>query len=103
MADYVLLPNSMAILEMDFERIFDVTFFVVVLTPSPCEIGIHQLNIAMPLPSTYQNESINVINGFWDITAKPVDLFSWSFSSEEKLCEMCEKSYKLGHRCRYCP
>jgi hypothetical protein len=39
MADHLLLPlfrHSMGILEMDFGRIFDVTFFGVVFTPSPC-------------------------------------------------------------------
>ena len=55
------------------------------------EIG-SNLNIAMPLPLMFPEESIKVIDGFWDIVAKPIDLFSWSnaatgrsFSWEEKL------------------
>ena len=39
MADQVLMPtrSPMAILEMDFERILGVPFFIVVLTPSCCD------------------------------------------------------------------
>ena len=53
------------------------------------------LNIAMPLPLMFSDESIELINGFWDIVVKPIDLFSWSIAAtgrslswEEKLCKL---------------
>jgi hypothetical protein len=39
------------------------------------ETGSHRLSIAMPLPLMHPDASIEIIDGFWDITAKPIDLF----------------------------
>ena len=58
------------------------------------EIG-STLNIAMPLPLMFSDESIKVINGFWDIVVKPIDLFSWSIAATGRSSSWESKLYAL--------
>ena len=58
------------------------------------EIG-SNLNIAMPLPLMFSDESIKVINGFWDIVVKPIDLFSWSIAATGRSLSWESKLYAL--------
>ena len=58
------------------------------------EIG-SNLNIAKPLPLMFSEESIKVIDGFWDIVAKPIDLFSWSTTATGRSLSWEEKLRKL--------
>jgi len=53
------------------------------------------LNIAKPLPLMFSEESIEVINGFWDIEAKPIDLFSWSIAATGRSSSWESKLYAL--------
>ena len=53
------------------------------------------LNIAMPLPLTFPDESIKVINGFWDIVVEPIDLFSWSIAATGRSSSWESKLYAL--------
>ena len=53
------------------------------------------LNIAKPLPLMFSDESIKVINGFWDIVVKPIDLFSWSTTATGRSLSWEEKLRKL--------